>query len=238
MTSKQIELEDVGTICFVKSNRAKNLNITVKPFKHVRVTVPRRVSFSEAENVVTQKVNWIRKHQERMRIAEKKRTVFDENNAYHTRDHIITIGKTENDKITIKVFDGKIDILYPQQLKVEDKNVQMMIRKGIEKAFRIEAKEYLPGRVRELAKQHGFNFNKIFVKNIKSRWGSCSKKRNVNFSIHLMRLPNELIDYVILHELAHTIQHNHSKKYWAVLDKIYGNAKAVDKKLKNYRISF
>ncbi len=51
-----------------------------------------------------------------------------------------------------------------------------------------------------------------------------------------MRLPKELIDYVILHELAHTIEQNHSKNFWEVLDKIYGNAKTVDRKLKDYRV--
>jgi predicted metal-dependent hydrolase len=51
-----------------------------------------------------------------------------------------------------------------------------------------------------------------------------------------MMLPIEMIDYVIIHELAHTVEHNHSKNFWTILDDIYGNAKAVDKKLKNYRI--
>ena len=100
----------------------------------------------------------------------------------------------------------------------------------------MEAKQFIPARVNKLAAKYNFNYNKVFIKNIKSRWGSCSKKGNVNFSLHLMLLPEELIDYVILHELAHTVEHNHSKNYWAVLNKIYGNSKIIDKKLKDYRV--
>ena len=100
----------------------------------------------------------------------------------------------------------------------------------------IEAKQFIPARVKQLAAKYNFKYNKVFIKNIKSRWGSCSKKGNLNFSLHLMLLPEELIDYVILHELVHTVEHNHSKNFWAVLNKIYGNAKTIDRKLKNYRI--
>jgi predicted metal-dependent hydrolase len=114
--------------------------------------------------------------------------------------------------------------------------VQLFIRNVIEEALRIESKQFIPARVNELAAKYNFNYNKIFIKNIKSRWGSCSKKGNVNLSLHLMLLPEELIDYVIVHELAHTVEHNHSKNYWAVLNKIYGNAKTIDRKLKAYRV--
>jgi hypothetical protein len=127
---------------------------------------------------------------------------------------------------------------YPVRYKVTDEPVQFMVRKGIEEALRIEAKEYIPAKTAELAELYKFSFNRIFIKNNKTRWGSCSRLCNLNFSLHLMMLPEELIDYVILHELSHTIEHNHSKNFWLILDSIYGNAKAVDKKLKNYRIGF
>ena len=90
--------------------------------------------------------------------------------------------------------------------------MQAAIRKGIERALRLEAKQYLPDKVREFAEMYGFKFNKLTLKNIKSRWGSCSRKNNINLSIHLMRLPDHLIDYVILHELVHTVHHNHSEQ--------------------------
>ena len=231
-----MQIADVGRIQFIKSRRAKHISITIKPFREVRVSVPMQVSFAEAENVVRKKVDWIKKHQTKIKSAEQKRTVFNESTNFRTKKHNLLIRKTDSEEITARISGGEIEVFYPGHLGIEHKSVQFFIRKVIEEVLRKEAKQFLPARVNELAAKYNFNYNKVFIKNIKSRWGSCSKKGNVNFSLHLMVLPEELIEYVILHELAHTEEHNHSKNFWAVLNKIYGNAKIVDRKLKDYRI--
>ena len=115
--------------------------------------------------------------------------------------------------------------------------LQKAIRRGIERALKIEAKTYLPDKVKELAEKCGFKFNNLALKNIKSRWGSCSRKNNINLSIHLMRLPDHLINYVILHELVHTVHHNHSIRFWTMLNSLTGRAKSLNKELKKYRIA-
>jgi predicted metal-dependent hydrolase len=236
MSSKQIQIPDVGSIRFHKSRRAKHISITIKPFKEVRVSVPMQISFAEAEYVVKNKIDWIQKHQQKTKKVEENRTIFDENTDFCTKKHKLIIRKTDGKKITAGISDGEIKVFYPEYLGIKHISVQLFIRNVIEEALRIEAKQFIPVRVNELAVKHDFKYNKVFIKNIKSRWGSCSKKRNVNFSLHLMLLPEQLIDYVILHELVHTVEHNHSKDFWAKLDKIYGNSKTIDRKLKTYRI--
>lgn len=104
--------------------------------------------------------------------------------------------------------------------------------------LRFRAKSYLPARIEELSRKHGLNYNKIFIKNLKSRWGSCSAKNNINLNLHLMRLPENLIDYVLLHELAHTKEKNHGKNFRNLLNIFMPNAKFLDKELKNYSASF
>ena len=99
------------------------------------------------------------------------------------------------------------------------------------------AKEFLEGRVRELADKFEFVYNKVTIRNQKTRWGSCSGKNNINLNMQLMNIPNHLIDYVILHELVHTKVKNHSPLFWGSLDKYVGNAKAIDKELKQYSLS-
>jgi len=99
------------------------------------------------------------------------------------------------------------------------------------------AKEFLKKRLLELAEEHGFEYNKVFIKNQKTRWGSCSERNNINLNINLASLTEELTDYVLLHELLHTRIKNHSKKYWAQLDKhVGGSAKELDKKLRKHRL--
>ncbi len=231
-----MQIADVGSIQFIKSRRAKHISITIKPFKEVRVSVPMQVSYAEAENIVRKKVDWIKKHQAKIKSAEQKRTVFNESTNFRTKKHKLIINNIDDKEITARISGGEIKVFYPGHLGIEHKSVQFFIRRVIEEALRIEAKQFLPARVNELAAKYNFNYNRVFIKNIKSRWGSCSKKGNVNFSLHLMLLPEELIDYVIIHELAHTVEHNHSKNFWAVLNKIYGNAKSVDRRLRDYKI--
>ena len=98
------------------------------------------------------------------------------------------------------------------------------------------ARKHLIDRLNYLSKKHGFNYNRVFIKNQKTRWGSCSGKNNINLNINLVRLPNELIDYTILHELVHTRIKNHSRRFWDQMDKLLGDAKKLDRKLREYRV--
>ena len=104
------------------------------------------------------------------------------------------------------------------------------------KLMRKEAKEYLPKRLRELAEKNNLQVNEIRLKNHKTKWGSCSSKNNINLNINLIRLPNRLIDYIIMHELAHTIHHNHSADFWKYLENIFPGAKLLDREMKGYRV--
>lgn len=99
---------------------------------------------------------------------------------------------------------------------------------------RVKARKQLTGRLNILAKRHGFTFNKVSMRNQKTRWGSCSRNNNISLNMKLVLLPEELIEYVILHELVHTRIPNHSKDFWGELDKYAGNSKAIASKLKKY----
>lgn len=96
------------------------------------------------------------------------------------------------------------------------------------------AKESLISRLNYLAQKNGFKFNRVFIRSQKTRWGSCSEKNNINLNVNLVRLPQELIDYVILHELVHIKIKNHGKEFWASLEKYIQGSKLLDKKLKKY----
>jgi len=96
------------------------------------------------------------------------------------------------------------------------------------------ARRRLVDRLNYLAVKYGFQYNRVFIKNQKTRWGSCSGKNNINLNVNLVRLPNELIDYTILHELVHTRIKNHGQRFWAQLDRLLGDAKQLDKALNEY----
>ena len=183
--SKIIEIDGIGQILFERSSRAKNINISVKPFKGVRVAVPYGVSFNKAIQVAQSKKNWIRKHLDKMKAVEKEHEDFSKNSI-------------------------EID--------------------------RARARKKLVGRLNELCEQHGFSYNKVFMRNQRTRWGSCSAKNNISLNMKLVRLPDEIIDYVLLHELVHTRIKNHTNDFWAELNGLVGDAKARDKELNKHKI--
>ena len=115
---------------------------------------------------------------------------------------------------------------------------QVEVLNEIKPIDKVEDRKFLIERLNELCKRNGFKYNRVFVKNQKTRWGSCSDKNNINLNINLMRLPDELIDYVILHELVHTRIKNHSHRFWEEMNKVVEDPKSLDNKLRQYTPSF
>jgi predicted metal-dependent hydrolase len=184
MQSKTVRIIDVGEILLERSPRAKHMSLSIRPFKGVRVAVPRGQSFAAAEKFVRLKTEWIKKHLKKMAAIEEQAAALKESQSI--------------DKET--------------------------------------AKSRLVNRLDELCRQNGFRYNRVFVRNQKTRWGSCSVKNNINLNVNLMRLPDELIDYVLFHELVHTNIKDHSKLFWEELNRFVKDPKNLDKKLRRYTL--
>ena len=182
-----IHIEDIGPVLFERSSRAKHLNISIKPFKGVRVAIPKGMSFKKAEEIALLKADWIKKHLTIIQQIEEK---LSSTNLY---------------------------------FECIDKDV---------------ARKKLTCRLKDLADKHGFFYNSVNIRNQKTRWGSCSEKNNISLNMKLVKLPGELMDYVLLHELLHTRIKNHSKDFWTEIDKLVGNAKTKRRKLKIYNMLF
>ena len=100
-----------------------------------------------------------------------------------------------------------------------------------------EAQINLFHRLDEFSEKYNFPYNRSGFRCQKTRWGSCSGKNNISLNVNIAFLPEELQDYVLLHELVHTKVKNHSRKFWAELDKYtQGQAKELSRKLKKYRM--
>lgn len=103
--------------------------------------------------------------------------------------------------------------------------------------LRARAKASLPPRLKELADANGFTYNRVTIKNNVSNWGSCSSKGNINLNLRLVTLPEELRDYVILHELCHLKYLNHGKEFHALLETVCPGHRELARRLKEYRIT-
>ena len=104
-----------------------------------------------------------------------------------------------------------------------------------ETALKQKAQAILPVKLAELAGLYGFTFSAVRIRKSRSRWGSCSTKKIINLSFYLLLLPGHLIEYVLLHELCHTVEMNHSPAFWALLNRCTQNrARELRKELKGY----
>ena len=123
------------------------------------------------------------------------------------------------------VIREKLPVKNPNEQRARDYQKKILMKK---------AREYLPYRLEYLAKLHGYSYDKCRLSHANTRWGSCSSNRTISLNIGLMKVPEVLRDYVILHELAHLNHMDHSKDFWAEVGRHDRNYKIHEKKLKMF----
>ena len=180
LKQKIIEFEGIGPVLFHRSLRASKLIISIRPFKDVRVAIPKRVSMDRAIRLLNSRLSCVHAHHSNMKQLKKK--------------------------ITFQL----------EQLAEIDRRA---------------AREFLVNRLTELAEKSGFKFNRVFIRQQKTRWGSCSEKNNINLNVQLVNVPRDLMDYVIMHELVHTRIKNHGPAFWRELARWVPDPRAQQRRL-------
>ncbi len=227
MTAKVVQFTHIGTVTFRKNRRSKNIRISVKPDKSVHVSFPYYVSSREVAAFVSKNEHWILTQQQKF---EERKSSIEEGSMVKTKLYEVSFiqgdedsGKRIGDFITLKIAD------------FSSENSKRFIENTLTSIYRFEAKKLLPPRLKELAELHDFHFNKITIRNNKRNWGSCSSKNNISLNLQMMKLPDELIDYILLHELVHTEIKNHSSEFWDKLNSVTNNrAKDMAKQVRKY----
>jgi len=234
---KVIEVKEIGPVTFRRKNTCKNLKITVKHYNVVNVTLPPFFSMESAMLFVLKKKEWIKKQQLKISSHIKAPVIFEEATVFKTNWHSLNMQKHQRNTIKTVIDSNYINIFYPHIADVKDPRIQSAVKNAILRTWRLEAEAILPDLVENLASRYSFKYGRVSIRNNKTRWGSCSgKSNNINLNLHLIRLPRHLCEYVILHELAHTVHRNHREPFWKLLDMISGNAKGLDKELNSRRI--
>ena len=137
----------------------------------------------------------------------------------------------------LRFLEEKVEWVLQMREKVAERSMQGgdYSTAQIEK-LRREAKQVLSAMVDRLARQYGFKYGRVTIRAARSKWGCCTSRNNLSLSLFLMTLPTHLQEFVVLHELCHTVHHNHSAEFHALLDKVTGGReKELNRQLKGIR---
>ena len=236
MRTEKIHIEQIGEVVFKRHPRTRHIAIRVRPFEGVSVVFPHRVPLQVACGAVQARVEWILSQMPSVRRDEERALASFVLGDNDESDRRLDLRSWERPTITAHVQAGVLTVRYPRHLTPSDPPVRTVVRRGILAACRIDAIRLLPPRVGELARRHGFSYGRVSVKDLRSRWGSCSSRGVINLNLRLVRLPEHLRDYVILHELVHTRINNHGPGFWHLLEEISPGARALDRELNSYAI--
>ncbi len=227
MATRVVNMKSIGVVTFFRNRRSKKIKISVKPDKSVLVSYPGYVPEKQVLSFLAESEGWI--HTQQRKIISRQ-TLFEEGSVLNTKLYKIFFFPGEFDNIEV---EGNIVKVTLRDFTTE-KN-RNYIDRLLVRIYRNEARQILPGRLMKLAAEHRFSYNKVSVRNNKTNWGSCSSRNNISLNIQMMKLPDKLIDYILLHELVHTEIRNHSPRFWQRLDSITeGNAKKLAGEVKKY----
>ncbi len=216
---------EFGEVVIRKYRQARSIKATVAPNGKLRISAPQHAPNFLIKSFIKQS---------RLSI----RQLIDTATPKVEYTPGMTIGKshsllvTEGSTLQATIKGNYINLTLPKEKELNSKNVQDMLRPYIIKALKKQAKAHLPRRLEHLAREHNFTYNSLKFSHASSRWGSCSSQKTITLNIALMKLPFDLIDYVLIHELAHTIEMNHSKSFWAIVEEAFPSYRTQRRLLK------
>ena len=204
-----IQDEEFGKITIRRSPNARQVRVRVAPDGTLRASLPMYAPMFLVKRLLKNSRDELRKI-----LAQAKPQYSYEDDMKVGKSHTLKIIPTDEKSASVSRRGLNIFIKLPAGSLVSSPAISRQIRDAIIAALRIEAKSYLPNRLTFLANKYGYKYDKSRFSHASGRWGSCSSNGTISLNIALMKLPFELIDYVIVHELSHTKQMNHSSKFW------------------------
>lgn len=223
----KIIVKNIGEVTFRRSAKARRLILSISHDGTPKVTVPVGIPMIMAKRFVLKNSDWISKNS-----VINTRSSFSDGDVIG-RTHRLTFKRGES--LKSRVSADRITIIIPNNQDSPSSSVQAEIKKAATRALRRQAEESLPSRLYQLAQSLGYSYKEVRCKSLKTRWGSCSSNKVINLNIWLMQLPDELIDYVLVHELAHLQFPHHQPDFWQEVAKTIPTYKQLRKELKRYR---
>lgn len=204
--------DEFGHITIRRSSRSSHVKISVAPNGSLRASLPLYAPVFMLKRLIKSSRD------------ELRNMISSQVPSYELRDgmsigksHTLIVRPTRKPLTTVSRSKQRIIVELSPDAELSDPDVIEKVRAVIISALRIEAKSYLPKRLAYLASDMSCDYERVRFSHASGRWGSCSSTGTISLNIALMKLPHELIDYVLIHELCHTKQMNHSDRFWSLV---------------------
>lgn len=207
----------------VRSKR-KTLALIVETDGTLTVRAPQRMKDDDIRRFIEEKKDWIKRKQAKAREDTLPLRRYVDGETFWYLGEKVPLRIVPDCKPAL-VLDGSFKLTRSAQPKAESVFITW---------YRKQARKVLSERVEFFARQHGMKAGKIRISSARTRWGSCSSKKTLSFTWRLVMAPKEVIDYVVVHELCHLKEMNHSKAFWAQVEAILPDYKSRRKWLKNH----
>ncbi len=200
------------------SRKAKYLRLQINPSTGLEVVIPYRCKTEDAEKFILKKKDWILKHLSSVQVKEEFLFFGEKIEVKQKYDLFLDAHK----------INFKNNVLFIESPSGSTLNSRAIYNTWIKHY----AKSWLPERTVILARKYDFSFRRVSIRSQKTRWGSCSTSGNISLNYRLLKYRKELIDYVIIHELCHLKQMNHSQQFWKLVEEIVPDYKMLKRELK------
>jgi predicted metal-dependent hydrolase len=218
-------LEGIGELKVIKSSSAKKIIIKINHAGEPHVTIPRYVPYTVGLQFAQKQRNWIMKN-------NTSRISPISNGDIIANKYVVRFREQPQVYFSSRVLGDYVTINVPIGTDSSDRLSQNEALKASTRAIKRIAETNLPTRLYNLAKQYNYKYSSVSVKNMKSRWGSCSTQGAICLNIWLVQLRDELINYVCCHELAHLNNPHHQQSFWDDLSIMIPNYRELRKELK------
>ncbi|MGL4332613.1 MAG: YgjP-like metallopeptidase domain-containing protein [Bacteroidales bacterium] len=234
MNKYLFEDKELGKIVVAINIRAKRFIFKLKSGQ-LYATMPPGCNMKDLEQAINNCRAGLLK-MKRSGEIKKERTMILPGRKLRTRSTEILISTEKRSDFLSTHSPGYYKICCPLDTDFAKDSVQQVLHNSIYRLLRFEAKKYLPDRLKDLAATYKFEITGVTINSSRTRWGSCSSVKKINLSLYMMLLPDHLIDYILLHELCHTVEMNHGDRFWKLLDKCsQGRSDLLRNELKNFR---
>lgn len=233
---KIVKYSDIGSVLYRKNSRARNISIRISAAGEVKVTIPRFCTFQTAESFVSKKNHWIKKKLVSLERKNKEKLAWEAGTFLTLPNGRIFIEKGETEHIEVNQIGNDYQVFLSSGYNKENEKDQLELRLTIGNIGLKEAKILFPDMLQRISEEYELPFKRLSVRRMKSRWGSCTPENNISLNSALIFLSYSLIEYVMLHELVHTVHKNHGKNFWQMVEQLMPDAKERRKLLNGHEI--